>query len=53
MVEHNQSVNHPAGVGYSNKYKFNDFSLEEDYLDDLRFLIKQWIRKRLMLCKVL
>jgi len=29
MVEHNQSANHPAGVGYSNKYKFNGKELDD------------------------
>ena len=29
MVEHNQSASHPAGVGYSNKYKFNGKELDD------------------------
>ena len=29
MVEHNQSANHPAGVGYDNKFKFNGKELDD------------------------
>ncbi len=28
MVEYNLSASHPAGIGYNNKYKFNDFGGE-------------------------
>lgn len=29
IVEHNQSANHPAGVGYDNKFKFNGKELDD------------------------
>ncbi|WP_413614610.1 RHS repeat domain-containing protein [Flavobacterium sp. N2155] len=29
MVEHNQSANHPSGVGYDNKWKFNGKELDD------------------------